>query len=421
MKRGSSGAVREETALSRPYPSRAPAMHVPAPDSAKPFARHGRTALLAMSALLPSPALAQTVQDSAAGAADCAAEETLRFRGGTARLENDLFLGTDQNYTNGVAFTLVSHDIPGRVRPECLPAPVRLHARLVQFVNPAFWDDAGSPGATQNVVVRFGQSMYTPEDYSRADLIPDDRPYAGLLYMGLAWNRRTHESASNQEVLDTREITLGVIGPGSLAEQTQDRVHDMVGEERFLGWDNQLKNEPAFQLALDRKFKAFRGRGAIVPGFSADAIRSLGLRFGNIETSATAGVEGRFGWNLPNDFGSYPIRPGPENRPPSAAARREKTGDGRPQERPRPGVHFLGVLEAKAVAYDFSLDGNLFRSSHSVTRRPWVAQAGVGVSAQGVLAGHGVRLAVMRVYRTREFEEQDTNQAYGSIALSVEF
>jgi hypothetical protein len=50
-----------------------------------------------------------------------------------------------------------------------------------------------------------------------------------------------------------------------------------------------------------------------------------------------------------------------------------------------------------------------------------VAQAAVGVSAQGLLAGHGVRLAVMRVYRTREFDGQSTNQAYGSVALSFEF
>ncbi|HRP96485.1 MAG TPA: DUF2219 family protein [Rhodocyclaceae bacterium] len=74
-----------------------------------------------------------------------------------------------------------------------------------------------------------------------------------------------------------------------------------------------------------------------------------------------------------------------------------------------------------AVAYDFSLDGNLFRSSHRVSRRPWVAQAATGVSVQGILAGHGVKLAVMRIYRTREFEGQSSNHAYGSIALSVEF
>lgn len=366
------------------------------------------------------PAVAQAVDPAAAGTEACATEDIVRFRGATARLENDLFTGTDQNYTNGVGVTLISHDIPGRPRPGCLPLPVRLHAELIRFLNPDFWA-ADDPAATQNVTVKFGQSMYTPEDYSRTDLIADDRPYAGLLYMGLAWNRRK-QAAGGQEMLDTREITLGVIGPWSLAEQSQNVVHDAIGEPRFLGWDHQLKNEPAFQLALDRKYKPYRGAGAILPGFSADAIRSMGLRLGNIETSATLGIEGRVGWNLPNDFGSYPVRPGAENRPPSAASLHGKPDEAMaPASRPRPGVHLFGILEAKAVAWDFSLDGNLFRSSHSVTRRPWVAQAALGVSAQGIVAGRGYRLAVMRVYRTREFEEQETNQAYGSIALSVEF
>jgi hypothetical protein len=84
-------------------------------------------------------------------------------------------------------------------------------------------------------------------------------------------------------------------------------------------------------------------------------------------------------------------------------------------------VHVFGTLEVKAVAHDFFLDGNLFRSSHSVTRRPWVAQAAVGISSQWLVAGRGVRLALMRVWRTREFDEQDANQAYGSVALSMEF
>ena len=378
--------------------------------------------VLVASALFWSSAIAQIVNEGAAGAGDCSVEETPRFRGGTARLENDLFTGTDQNYTNGVAFTLVSHDIPGTLRSECLPAPIRLHAQLIQFMNPGFWADTANSAATQNVVVRFGQSIYTPEDKTRTDLITDDRPYAGLLYMGLAWNRRKHEPESSREMLDTREISFGVIGPWSLAEQTQNLVHDVRGLDKFQGWQHQLKNEPVFQLALDRKFKEFRGAGAITPGFSADSIRSVGLRLGNIETSATAGIEGRIGWNLPNDFGSYPLRPGAENRPPSSASIHGKSNDAAPaSSRPRPGIHVFGILEAKAVAYDFSLDGNLFRSSHSVSRRPWVAQAAVGVSAQGLLAGHGVRLAVMRVYRTREFDGQSTNQAYGSVALSFEF
>jgi hypothetical protein len=397
-------------------------MRLPA---AKPIARHGlgRTALgLTMSVFIFSSTAAQAVGPDTVDVGDCAAESTFRLRGGTARLENDLFAGTDQNYTNGVAFTLISHDMPGRLRPECLPAPIRLHAELIRWVNPGFWADADDAADTHNVVVKFGQAMYTPEDYTRTDLIPDDRPYAGLLYLGLAWNRRTHEPESNREILDTREVTFGVIGPWSLAQQAQNLVHDATGEPRFLGWDHQLENEPAFQLALDRKFKAYRGAGAITPGFSADAIRSVGLRLGNIETSATLGIEGRIGWNLPNDFGSYPIRPGAENRPPSAASLHGNPGSAIPAaSRPHPGVHVFGTLEVKAVAHDFFLDGNLFRSSHSVTRRPWVAQAAVGISSQWLVAGRGVRLALMRVWRTREFDEQASRHAFGSVALSMEF
>lgn len=375
--------------------------------------------VLALCVLFGLPALARAGGD---GTEECTAEKSLSFRGGTARLENDLFVGTDQNYTNGVALTLISHDIRGKPQPDCFPTPIRLHTQLIQLMNPGFWADAHAPDDTQNLVVRFGQSMYTPEDHTRTDLIRDDRPYAGLLYMGLAWNRRTHEPGSNREMLDTREVTLGVIGPWSLGEESQNLVHDAWGSDRFQGWQHQLDNEPAFQLAMDRKFRKFEGSGAIIPGFSADTIRSLGLRFGNIETSATLGIEGRIGWNLPNDFGSYPLRPGAENRPPSAASIHRKPGNSAPvTSLPRTGVHVFGILEAKAVAYDFSLDGNLFRSSHSVSRRPWVGLAAVGISAQGILAERGVRLAVMRVYRTREFEEQSTSHAYGSIALSLEF
>lgn len=378
--------------------------------------------ILVLNCLFLLPAMGQDGSEDAPGSEKCGADEVIRIRGGTVRLENDLFAGTDQNYTNGVAITAVSDDIPGKLQTQCLPAPARLQAQLIKFLNPGFWSDAENPAYTQNVVVKFGQSMYTPEDYSRTDLILDDRPYAGLLYTGMSWNRRKRDPLNNRDMLDTREITVGVIGPLSMAEQSQNAIHDLIGKYRFLGWDNQLHNEPAVQLAFDRKFRNFRGQGAVIPGFSFDSIRTLGFRVGNIETYATAGIEGRFGWNMPNDFGSYPIRPGAENRPPSAGSLHGKSSDSIPAaSRPRSGAHFFGTLEAKLVAHDFSLDGNLFRSSHSVTRRPWVVQAAVGFSVQRVWAGHGFRLAVMRVYRSEEFEEQKTDQTYGSIALSMEF
>lgn len=349
----------------------------------------------------------------------CLPEQSLRWRGGTLRLENDLFTGTDRNYTNGVALTAVSHDLQGALRHECLPRPIGWYARFIGWADPGFWRDAGARSSSQNLVVRFGQAMYTPGDRTRTDVIPDDRPYAGLLYMGLAWNRRIHPRAAGYEMLDVRELTLGVIGPWSLAEQSQNLVHRVRGIERFQGWNNQLRNEPAFEIAVERKFKPY-AEGTVRPGWSSDAIGSYALRVGNIETSASTGVELRAGWNIPNDFGSYPIRPGAENRPPSGDAGLRTT---RPQSAraPKPGVHAFLNLEASAVAWDFSLDGNMFRSSHRVSRRPWVAQAALGISSQWIVAGRGMRLAVMRVWRTREFDQQAGRHGFGSISLSLEF
>lgn len=348
----------------------------------------------------------------------CAPEQTLRWRGGTLRLENDLFAGTDRNYTNGVAIAMVSHDIEGELRSDCLARPLDLYTRFLGWVDSGFWRDAGADLASQNLVARGGQAMYTPANETRTDLIRDDRPYAGLLYLGVAWNRRVHPRDATHEMLDVRELTLGVIGPWSLAEQSQDLVHHLRGLERFRGWDHQLHNEPAVELALERKFKRFAD-GAVQPGWVSDVIGSYALRVGNIETAASAGIELRAGWNLPNDFGSYPIRPGAENRPPSTAVGLRST---QPQSAraPRAGAHVFADLEAKAVAWDFSLDGNRLHTSHHVSRRPWVAQASVGVSHQWLLAGHGVRLALMRVWRTREFDEQVGHHAFGSVAFSVE-
>lgn len=369
-----------------------------------------------------APVSAQSSSNTDAVAQPCSAQDEIRFRGLSARLENDLFVDTDQNYTSGVAFAAVSHDLIGQLKPECLPAPVRLHAELIRYLNPGFWAEADNPVQAQNMVVKFGQSIFTPKDPIQTSPIFDDRPYAGLLYVGMAWNRRQHSPQNNTEILDTREITFGVIGPPALARPTQNIVHNIVGADKFQGWNNQLGNEPALQMALDRKFKTYEGTGAIQPGFSVDSIRSLGLQLGNIETSATVGIEGRLGWNIPNDFGTYPIRPGAENRPPSAASIHGDAEDASTSSTlPRAGVHLFATLETKLVVHDFSLDGNLFQSSHRVTRRPWVAQAALGISAQRPIAGHGVKLALMRVFRTREFDEQGPSHTFGSVAVSIEF
>src|SRR5690625_2383747 len=99
------------------------------------FGRPARMFFMALVAValfaLPSPP---------ARAADCSPEESLRWRGGTLRVENDLVAGTDKNYTNGVSLTLISHDLEGKLRPRCLPLPVGLYARLVNEADSNYYD-----------------------------------------------------------------------------------------------------------------------------------------------------------------------------------------------------------------------------------------------------------------------------------------
>ncbi len=352
---------------------------------------------------------------AANGAAlSCDNSEKFRLRGVSLRLENDAFAKTDRNYSHGMALTLESHDIKNYTQTECLPFLLRLHSKLITFLTPDFWAPAENELQPHTVVVNFGQGMYTPGNAFREDLIVNDRPYAGVIYAGMALNQRHTLQNSKFEVFDSREIILGAIGPISFARETQNFVHDIFGDIRFLGWDNQLSNEPAFGFSIEKKFKKYKGTEPITPGFTYDIINAIGLQIGNIETSANYQIEGRVGWNLPNNFGSFAIRPGEESRSPELE----------PEDNSGPnatGIHFFTILGIKYVGYDFSLDGNLFHESHRVTRRPWVSFGAVGVGLPSLLKRRRYNVSLMHVYRSGEFEEQDSTHSYRSVGLSVEF
>jgi hypothetical protein len=241
--------------------------------------------VIARAALIAAAALAL---QAPAVAADCEGRAALGWRGATLRVENDLFIGRDRDYTSGVALTAISRDLVAGEPPPCLQWPLAQSLALLGRLDPALGplaradaaaDAAGdaAPGAgsaraieagaaaapeaspvVANAVLRLSQSMYTPRDRTRTDLVADDRPYAGLLALSVAWNLRHAEPARASDRLDTYELTLGVIGPASLARQAQNAVHELIGVDRFLGWDHQLGNEPR----CSSPSSAAGGRGA---------------------------------------------------------------------------------------------------------------------------------------------------------------
>lgn len=330
-------------------------------------------------------ALAETLCDRPSG---IASESTLNLR-----VDNDLFgkRGQDQGYTNGFLLTLVSPNLLNRADDPCLPEIARQVNRAFSVMRPDAYDEF-------NMTVGFGQAMYTPTDYLPSELIVDDRPYAGALMFSVGYNARTENH------LRTSLFRLGVVGPAAKAGEVQDAWHDLIGVERFNGWDNQLHNEPVFQFIHERRerIKATQTESA----WRWDAIAHYGGSIGNFATYANAGFEYRFGYLVPDDFGTAPLRPAGENTSPiRATADRGWLG------------HLFIAMDARWVLYDITLDGNTFRSSHSVDKRPFVADIGIGLA----ITRGDWRFAFAHYYRTREFEGQRERPTFGSFTIGMRF
>lgn len=309
----------------------------------------------------------------------------------TLHWENDAFAGTDRDYTNGFKLTWSTPYDRDQSSPHLPNWSYPLINRL-PFVN--------DPNILRAVSVSLGQDIYTPEDTDRSDLIVTDRPYAGWTYLAAGF----HSISGNRKA--SWGLTIGVLGPLSLAEDTQNLIHDLLGLDRAQGWDNQLENEITVDVAFESQWRGLRSRG--VSRFGYDLIPHLGGRIGTTNIFANAGAEMRFGWNLPNDFGSCPIRVGCETNGVSNGRGVDfSTAD-------KTGLHFFTAIDGKAILRDIFLDGNTFRSGHSVDKKPFVADvmAGLAWRYKNIISTYSY------VYRTKQFRGQTGKQAFGSISIT---
>ena len=311
-------------------------------------------------------------------------------------LENDAFAGTDKHYTNAIKLSWISEDLENDRSDGNLPGWSRWLAEQSQATDQ---DDS-----LHNLAFSLGQNIYTPRDTSTATLIVEDRPYAGWTYLSAALHSK------NLDLLNTFELSLGIVGPASLAEDTQTWVHEWIDSRDPQGWDNQLKNEPGLMLVWQRFWRSYRhnfGGG----GFAWDLIPHAGITLGNVFTYANLGGEFRFGYNLPVDFGTSLICPG--GRTSSPVGRQ----DPRLSSRSDVSLAFFAGADGRAVGRNIFLDGNTWQESHSVDKNPLVADVSAGVS----LIYKRIKLTYTHIYRTEEYEGQDEAQMFGSIALSATF
>jgi hypothetical protein len=304
----------------------------------------------------------------------------------TLQFDNDIFNGSDRHFTNGMRATWLSGE--GEA-----PELIRDAAATVPWFSGA---------ERMRISFSIGQNIFTPEDIAAPDPLDSDRPYAGWLFAGVGL------VSEHGPRLDRLELDIGIIGPYSFADTTQTEWHKLIGITKPEGWDFQLKTEPGVVLYYERSHRALFE----FPLTDVIPIENLGVDFtphwggalGNVFIYGAAGFTLRFGDDLPNDFGPPKIRP---NLPGSDFFRPDD----------KFGWYLFAGMEGRLVARNIFLDGNTFRDSRSVDKIPVVADFQVGAAVTFKRA----RLAFTQAFRTKEFENQDGIDGFGSMALTIRY
>jgi len=310
--------------------------------------------------------------------------------------ENDTFYDTDQSYTSGVSIVWIkSVDeakghwwLPDRLLHRTFKPSRKEDARLR-------WEWSGG------WVV--GQTFYTPQDISIAEIVEDDRPYGGWLYLGKQLHLSRPDVGDRGDFKATQhtfEVDVGVTGNWSFAEEVQTFVHERIakGAPEPEGWNHQIGTGLGVVLRYTGRQRSLewiaRNRRVfdLVPEWTAVA--------GNVFTYGGAGLTLRGGLNLGDDFGPTRIQP----VAPMMARRSDFE------------LYGFASVGARAVAHNVFLDGRWCETDpHRVSKEHVVADAEVGAFARFKRVGASFRW----VRRTPEFHERKIYQEYGALNLII--
>lgn len=289
----------------------------------------------------------------------------------TIRMENDFPGGTDARYTAGTEFDFAY-------------AP---------------WKKADDYASYHNTLA-LGQWIFTPEKVNEFNIVADDRPYAGWSYLRYGLHRSTNDS------IRSWQLTLGLVGPSSFAEDIQRAVHQLIGDAMPLGWDNQLSDE--FGYALESSRQKTRFRWQFGNERTLEFSESNRISLGNIDTSFSQGFQLTLGKRIRGPRASDRL-----GSPAASIDSKLEYAQLPDKHQPR---RFYWILGAKAsyVAQNIFLDGNANGRSHSVLRNPWVQEAETGFA----YSKPGFKASFLMVYRTEEFREQIGGQSFGSLSFT---
>lgn len=258
--------------------------------------------------------------------------------------DNDLFVGSDDGYTNG---GFVSWFDTGRHNGHQPEAP--------WVARPLLWTMTEEKDPLYRVNAHtFGHMMVTPDDITLDDPDPNDIPYSGLFYY-VGSHLKVYANYA-----DMVGVTLGFIGDDSGAETVQKFFHENFSGEYPQGWHHQLEDELVFKLSRERIW-----RGWVSPGGNTDLVFAANLNIGTLESSLGGYVMLRYGTHLAKSYATSAYH--------RSRAINSVAFDG--------GWHAYAGLGARYLGNLIFTDGNTFKNSPSVEIDPAKIGFTAGVSS----------------------------------------
>jgi len=239
-----------------------------------------------------------------------------------------------------------------------------------------------------------GQKMYTPFWGQVARREDQDRPFAGYLYAGGAYSI----FYKNESVLKTN-IEIGTVGPNSLAQDAQKFLHKTVGFYSPAGWEYQIKNELAINLAANYSKLLIRSNDNAVD-LSGQGYANLGTTFSGLGASVL-------------------FRAGRLNQLFNSASHHAIIGSAKTESLNKSEFFFYAKPQLNVVAYDATIQGSLFNDDSPLTFgvKPIVfeQQFGVNYSSKRFTADFNV------IFKTKEVKSLAKAQNYGALSLYYRF
>lgn len=273
-------------------------------------------------------------------------------------LENDVFFHSDDDYTHG---TLISY------------------TKLVDKEHWLFKKRVSHQTYT------IGQFIYTPDDLKNTELITNDRPYAGLLYLDFTEHMQTKNRLQSFSILG------GIVGPHSYSEISQKTIHKWIDSTYPEGWANQLSDEIVVNISYSDKYTLFGDK-------YKNLIYGYGASLGNLSIDLSIESTFKFGYNIPSKINTIRLEPYPRNIDDFY-------------------IYSFISLGGRAIGRNLTLDGNTFTDSASVEKEIFVGDLITGITT----SYKSFEITYYVSYRTKEYKGQDGYSTFGGLSFNFLF